>query len=74
MGSQAAPDMEDLAGGGMPRPGLPRVTVAGKRKRGTDEPRVEDNRLAKTWREELGNPPTMGKTRVRFEVYCVNVV
>lgn len=62
-------DMEDF---GMPaRPLQPAIPISTKRKRSSqgDDSQVEsqDVELTQSWREILGPPPPVGKTRVRLK-------
>lgn len=61
-----AADMEDF--GAAPRPLQPTILISTKRKRASqgEDSQVEsqDVELTQSWREILGSPPPMGKTRV----------
>lgn len=66
LGAGQAADMEDF--GLPPRPLQPAILISTKRKRASqgDDSQVEsqDVELTQSWREILGPPPPMGKTRV----------
>lgn len=75
MFSVAPKDMEDF---GIQKPSKSppvRVATVTKRKRGTnsDEEFTEDQ-LSKTWRDVLGNPPPLGKTKVDYDEHEFSVL
>ena len=64
--SQSEKDIEDIAGtsssSSRPR-AVPTVTVSGKRKRDSINVMSDDD-LNKSWKEVLGEPPSMGNSKV----------
>jgi DNA polymerase epsilon subunit 1 len=65
--SQSVVDIEDSAGRAQSQTTGPRATVSLKRKRdqaGLDSQGTQGSDLSQNWRDALGPPPPMGKTKV----------
>ena len=68
-------DIEDIASNvnkGSKPPPVPKVTVAGKRKR-VEVNEISADNLNKSWREVLGDPPSKGNTRVRYCLFSTHL-
>jgi hypothetical protein len=74
--SQSVVDIEDSAGRAQSQTTGPRATVSLKRKRdqaGLDSQGTQGSDLSQNWRDALGPPPPMGKTKVSnvFADLCI---